>query len=111
MTPEQSDESRIRVRPDAVAMPLAGRTLALPGAGFAVAEWTDPGGPPGQPRLIAPPHVHHTEDEAWYVLEGILIVRLGDREIEARAGSSVLAPHGVPHTFWNPGPAPARYVL
>jgi len=29
------------------------------------------------PRLIAPWHVHHKDDEAWYVLEGELRVRMG----------------------------------
>lgn len=76
-----------------------------------IAEWRDPGGPPGPPRLIAPPHLHRSDDEAWYVLEGILRVRVGTEEIEAHAGSAVFVPRGTPHTYWNPGPAPTRYLL
>ena len=30
---------------------------------------------------------------------------------EARAGSGVLVPRGTPHTYWNPGPGPTRYLL
>ena len=63
------------------------------------------------PRLIAPYHVHHRDDEAWYVLEGVLHVRLGDRVVEARAGASVLAQKGTPHTYWNPSAGQARYLL
>ena len=94
-----------------VAAPLLGRNLGPPGADFVLAESTDPGGPPGPPRPIAPLHMHHREDEAWYVLEGTLKITLGNREVEATTGSAVFGPRGVPHTFWNPGPGPARYLL
>jgi quercetin dioxygenase-like cupin family protein len=56
-------------------------------------------------------HVHHRDDEAWYVLDGILRVQVGTEEVEARAGSGVFVPRGTPHTYWNPGPGPVRYLL
>jgi mannose-6-phosphate isomerase-like protein (cupin superfamily) len=93
------------------AVALAGRTLGDPDASFVVAEWTEPGAPPGEPRLVAPLHVHHADDELWYVLEGALAFRIGDETIEARAGEAVLGPRGVPHTFWNPAAEAARYLL
>src|SRR5205085_1827113 len=62
-------------------------------------------------RLIAPPHVHHLDDEAWYVLEGAMCVQMGERVVEAQAGSGVLVPRKTPHTYWNPGPGPTRYLL
>jgi mannose-6-phosphate isomerase-like protein (cupin superfamily) len=62
-------------------------------------------------RPIAAPHVHHEDDEAWYVLEGTLGFRIGDEVVTAPAGSGVLVPKGTPHTFWNAGPGEARYVL
>ena len=93
------------------APPLSGDTIGSTGNAFIVAEWDDPGGPPSPPRLIAPLHLHHNDDEAWYVLEGILIVRVGDEEVEVPAGSSVYVPRGTPHTYWNPGPGPVRYLL
>jgi hypothetical protein len=55
--------------------------------------------------------VHHNDDEAWYVLEGALVIRAGDNVIELPAGSAYLVPRGTPHTYWNPGPAPVRYLL
>ncbi len=92
-----------------IAPPLVGQVL---GSGnFVLAEWQDAGGPPGPPRFIAPRHVHHSDDEAWYVLEGTLWVQIGDREVEAKAGAAVLAPRGTPHTYWNPGPGRTRYLL
>jgi quercetin dioxygenase-like cupin family protein len=51
------------------------------------------------------------DDEAWYVLEGELGFRLGAGELTAAAGSAVVAPRGTPHTYWNAGNRPARYLL
>ena len=93
------------------ASPLAGKVLGSIEDNFVIAEWQDPGGPPGPPRLIAPLHVHHAEDEAWYVLEGTLHVRVADDEVIVRAGSSVLVPRGTPHTYWNPDAPRTRYLL
>ena len=76
---------------------------------FVVVEWADPGTHPGRP--IAPLHVHHADDEAWYVLEGRLGFSLGDRRVEIAAGESVLAPRGTPHAYWNAHAAPTRYLL
>ena len=94
-----------------VAPPLSGNTLCSANGDFVIAEWRDPGGPVGQRRLIAPPHVHHHDDEAWYVLEGTMCVQVGDKEMEARAGSGVFVSRGTIHTYWNPGPGPTRYLL
>jgi mannose-6-phosphate isomerase-like protein (cupin superfamily) len=90
---------------------LAGSTLGTGKDSFVIAEWRDAGGPPGPPRFIAPLHLHHNDDEAWYVLEGMLCVRVGDRDVEAKAGSAVFVPRGTPHTYWNPGPGLLRYLL
>lgn len=46
-----------------------------------------------------PLHQHEREDEAWYVLQGRVRIRVGDTEIDGEPGSFVLAPRGVPHTF------------
>jgi mannose-6-phosphate isomerase-like protein (cupin superfamily) len=94
-----------------IAPPLAGNTIGTGKDSFVIAEWRDAGGPPGAPRFIAPLHLHHNDDEAWYVLEGVLFVRVGDKDVEAVAGSAVFVPRGIPHTYWNPGPGPLRYLL
>lgn len=46
-----------------------------------------------------PLHVHHTEDEVFHVLDGELLLKVGGDEIAAPAGTIMLAPKGVPHTF------------
>lgn len=57
-------------------------------------------------------HVHHATEEAFYVLEGELAFRLGDRTVSsAGAGSFVLVPRGVVHSYANPGQQPARALL
>jgi mannose-6-phosphate isomerase-like protein (cupin superfamily) len=67
---------------------------------------------PGEPsRGGIPLHRHRVEDEAWYVLEGTLRFQYGTREFEASKGSGVFLPRGIPHTFWNPGSSPTRYLL
>ncbi len=88
---------------------LAATPLETPG--LVIVEWTDPGGGSDPPAYIAPLHVHHADDEAWYVLEGALAFRVGDEEILAEAGAGAIAPRGVAHTYWNPRPEPARYLL
>lgn len=94
-----------------IAPPLAGKILGSANDSFAVAEWRDGGGPPGPPRLIAPVHVHHKDDEGWYVLEGKLCVQAGGDTVDLPAGSGIMVPRGTKHTYWNPGTEPARYLL
>lgn len=51
-------------------------------------------------RATEPPlHVHHREDEAWYVLDGQMTFYVGDEAYVATSGSFVFAPRGLPHTF------------
>src|SRR2546427_4027072 len=47
----------------------------------------------------SPLHVHHREDEWFYIIEGNLIFWVGGRTIEASAGSFVYGPRDIPHTF------------
>ena len=75
-----------------------------------VAEWVDEG-ETSRDRPIAPLHLHRSEDEAWYVLEGRLGFRMGDEEIVAEAGNAVIVPAGMPHSYWNAGSDRARYVI
>jgi len=81
------------------------------GGSFVVAEWTQEGCVDGKPMWVAPLHIHHECDEAWYVLEGQLTVRTGDDEETVGAGGIIFAPAGVKHTYWNPSPEPTRYLL
>jgi mannose-6-phosphate isomerase-like protein (cupin superfamily) len=94
------------------AAPLRGRHLGGAGSDFVVVEWHEPAARKNEPpHLIAPIHVHYEDDEAWYVLEGTLCVRRGDEIITGVAGSAVMVPKGMPHTYWNPNSDPVRYLL
>jgi mannose-6-phosphate isomerase-like protein (cupin superfamily) len=76
---------------------------------FVVGEWTDPGTHPGRP--IAGLHLHRSDDEAWFVLEGRLGFRVGDDQREVGPGESILVTHGTPHSYWNATAEPTRYLL
>jgi mannose-6-phosphate isomerase-like protein (cupin superfamily) len=93
------------------ASTLVGREVAAPNAAIVIAEWIDPGGGTDPPLYIAPLHIHHEDDEAWYVLEGALRIRLGEDEVEVEAGGAALVPRGTVHTYWNPRLDPTRYLL
>ena len=58
----------------------------------------------------SPLHVHHREDEWFYVTEGMLTFWVGGEVIEAPAGSFVFGPRGIPHTFAVTSPE-ARFLL
>ncbi len=52
------------------------------------------------PRGFSSPlHLHHREDEWFYVAEGALTFWVGGRTYDAPAGAFVYGPRGVPHTF------------
>ncbi len=105
-------------QPPAAIPPHEGRAVELGGFGvvfkidgeatggaFSVVEH------PIQPGTLIFPHVHEHEDEHSFVVAGRIGARVGDHEIpDAGPGSYVLKPRGVPHTYWNGGPAPARVL-
>lgn len=87
--------------------PLAGDRLGDSNDDFVIVQWTAEVGD----HWIAPLHVHHEDDEAWYVLRGRLGFRLGDEHVEAGPGAAVLARRGTPHTYRNAGGEEAEYLL
>jgi mannose-6-phosphate isomerase-like protein (cupin superfamily) len=62
------------------------------------------------PQVGAPPHIHHQEPEAFYVLEGVFEIIKGDGVVRASAGDCVHVPKGVAHGFMNVGQEPARLL-
>ena len=46
-----------------------------------------------------PPHTHHREDEIFYVLEGEVVVSVGDRTIKGTPGTIIFLPRNVRHSF------------
>jgi len=65
--------------------------------------------PEGYPGVL---HVHHHEDEGFWILEGELTFYVGDQTIKARPGSFLFGPKDVPHAFTvDSGPARLLFVL
>jgi quercetin dioxygenase-like cupin family protein len=48
---------------------------------------------------MPPLHVHHRNDETFYLLEGDARLFVGEREIALAAGQASFAPRGVPHAY------------
>src|SRR5215467_8664593 len=48
---------------------------------------------------MPPLHVHHDEDEAFYVLEGRLSLHTPDGTVELGPGEAIVGPRGVPHAY------------
>jgi len=59
----------------------------------------------------SPWHVHHAEDESFYVLEGRMTFLCGEQKVHAEAGTFVYGPRGIPHGFRVEGDQPARLLL
>lgn len=65
-------------------------------------------GPPGD---MPPLHLHRTDDEAWYVLDGEMSFFVGnDEPIGGGPGSLVFGPKGVAHTIRVESSKPARWL-
>jgi len=63
------------------------------GGRFGLAESIAPAG--HQP----PPHVHHREDEGFYVLDGDVTIHVGDDVVEAGPGDFAFGPRDIPHRY------------
>jgi quercetin dioxygenase-like cupin family protein len=68
-------------------------TAADTGGQMAIIEITEP------PGTEAPLHVHHREDEGFWLLEGDATFEVGDTTIEAHAGDYVFGPRDIPHRY------------
>jgi quercetin dioxygenase-like cupin family protein len=59
-----------------------------------------------------PLHVHHKEDETFYLLEGEMTFYVGDETLKAGPGSFVFGPRDVPHTYTvDSGPARLLFLF
>src|SRR5581483_2919275 len=63
------------------------------------------------PRTAGPPlHVHSREDEAFYVVSGVLTAQFGDERLELQAGEVAWLARHVPHAFANFSDAPTTIL-
>jgi quercetin dioxygenase-like cupin family protein len=78
---------------------------SVAGGGLAIIELFGPSGD------MPPLHLHRTDDEAWYVLEGEMSFHVaGEDPIVARAGGLAFGPKGVPHTYRVESSGSARWL-
>lgn len=63
-----------------------------------------------QPNAGPPPHIHHLEEEQFYVLEGELTFYVGDQTFQVKAGDFVHIPRETVHSFKN-GETPSRLLV
>lgn len=75
------------------------------GGGVFIMEHTNrkKGGPPR--------HLHHNEDEWFYVIAGEYIVEIGSERFRIKSGDSILAPREVPHVWAFVGDSPGKMLI
>jgi quercetin dioxygenase-like cupin family protein len=63
------------------------------------------------PGWASPYHVHHLEDEAFYILEGEVAFVCDGKWIKSGPGDYVFGPREIPHGFKAIGTAPVRMLI
>ncbi len=68
-------------------------TAAETGGQLTIIDVTNP------PGWEAPLHVHHRDDEGFWILEGSATIEVGDTMIEVGAGDYAFGPRDIPHRY------------
>jgi mannose-6-phosphate isomerase-like protein (cupin superfamily) len=63
------------------------------------------------PGTYVPPHIHPTQDEFIYVIEGVFDLYLDGQWTKARPGDLVRMPKGLVHAYYNRSEAPTRALF
>jgi len=105
-----SAKAVIRMPNEGKRVTLAGQPLAFLVTGqdtrhTSMFEWTVPAG------FSTGLHVHRTQEETFYVLEGDCEWQIGDELVHAKPGTYVFIPPGVPHNIGNASDKPARMLM
>jgi mannose-6-phosphate isomerase-like protein (cupin superfamily) len=98
---ERGDGRLIDIYSNEISIKISSRDT---GGEYTVFEsWTEP--------LSGPPlHLHHEQDECWYILEGHYRFQVDGKDLYASNGDTVLAPRGTRHTFQCIGTTPGRLL-
>jgi quercetin dioxygenase-like cupin family protein len=75
------------------------------GGAFFMAEVSVP------PGAGNPPHIHHREEETFYLQQGTLTIQVGGKTLNASPGDVVCLPRGVAHCFQNTGNVDAKFLV
>lgn len=65
----------------------------------------------GEPGTFVPPHIHPTQDEFIYILQGEMELTLAGSMHRAAMGSTVRMPRGIPHGYKNVGSRTVRALF
>jgi mannose-6-phosphate isomerase-like protein (cupin superfamily) len=95
-------EGRVIPGPEGLTVKAAGDET---GGSIGILEATSP------PGFGPPRHVHHANDELFYVHEGTFAFLLDDHVVEAGPGSLVFVPRGMVHAPRVVGPGPGRALV
>ena len=79
-------------------------TAEQTGGLLSIIEITEP------PNAAGPLHVHHREDEGFWILEGDVTFEVGDTTIRASAGDFAFGPRDIPHRY-TVGPSGCRMLF
>jgi quercetin dioxygenase-like cupin family protein len=79
-------------------------TAEQTGGVLSIIEITEP------PNAAGPLHVHHREDEGFWILEGDVTFEVGDTTISASAGDFAFGPRDIPHRY-TAGPSGCRMLF
>ncbi len=63
------------------------------------------------PGSGTPPHIHHREEEIFYLQQGTLTVHVGGKTLNASPGDLVQLPRDVVHNFQNTGNVDAKFLV
>jgi quercetin dioxygenase-like cupin family protein len=102
MTDMLTSTTRARWWFDALAVIKA--TAASTNGQLAIVEVTEP------PGAEAPLHVHHREDEGFYVLDGSVTITVGDETTELAPGDFAFGRRDIPHRY-TVGPDGCRMLF
>ena len=91
-----------RSRIDEITFLMTGEQTG--GACFMAEAWVPPG-------AGNPPHIHHREEETFYLQEGTLTIQVGRKTLTASAGDVICLPRGVAHCFQNTGDVDAKILV
>lgn len=80
-------------------------TGADTGGAYSLVETNTP------PRVGPPLHVHHREDEGFYVIAGEFEIQVGDRTLHATPGTFAFLPRDIPHRFQNVGSTTGKLLV
>ena len=63
------------------------------------------------PGTFVPPHIHPTQDEYIYMLEGRFELMLAGKDVVANPGDLIRMPMGVPHGIFNKSGSPVKCLF